>query len=204
MPWGPHPHAYPQPPHRMTARDLLVAKGTEANGIWTPNALAILTGRHEGRSPCMNYGYCQWGCKSRAKSSMHVSYVPKAVLAGAEIRPRSRAVQLEVDDATGAVTGVVYVSDGQTLPSRPTCMSCRRSASRTPDCCCTRRRTGSPTGWRTPLASWASTCWRTSPTAASPASDSRSTSGPPRRARCCPSITTAPSPAGTSPAGGAG
>jgi choline dehydrogenase-like flavoprotein len=115
MPWGPHPHGYPQPPHRMTARDLLVAKGMEACGIqWCATPLAILTGRHEGRSPCMNYGYCQWGCKSRAKSSMHVSYVPKAVLAGAEIRPRSRAVHIEVDDTTGAITGVVYVSDGQT------------------------------------------------------------------------------------------
>lgn len=116
MPWGPHPHAYPQPPHRMTVRDLLVARGMEACSMqWCPTPLAILTGRHQGRSPCMNYGYCQWGCKSRAKSSMHVSYVPKAVLAGAEIRPRSRAVQLEVDNRSGEITGVVYVRDGQTL-----------------------------------------------------------------------------------------
>lgn len=116
MPWGPHPHAFPQPPHRMTARDFLVARGMDACGItWCPTPLAILTGRHEGRSPCMNYGYCQWGCKSRAKSSMHVSYVPKAVLAGAEIRPRSRVVQLEVDDTTAKITGVVYIQDGRTL-----------------------------------------------------------------------------------------
>lgn len=112
MPWGPHPHAYPQPPHRLTARDLVVAKGMEACGIdWCATPLAILTGQHEGRSPCMNYGYCQWGCKSRAKSSMHVSYVPKAVLAGAEIRRKARAVQIEVDDLTGAVTGIVYTTD---------------------------------------------------------------------------------------------
>jgi choline dehydrogenase-like flavoprotein len=116
MPWGPHPHAYPQPPHRMTARDLLVARGMETLGMrWCPTPLAILTGRHESRSPCMNYGYCQWGCKSRAKTSMHVSYVPKAVLAGAEIRPRSRAVQLEVDDATGEISGVVYADEDVTV-----------------------------------------------------------------------------------------
>jgi len=81
---------------------------------WTQNALAILTGRHEGRSPCMNYGYCQWGCKSRAKGSMHVTYAPKAVLAGAEIRTQARAVQLEVDDRTGEITGVLYVQNGTT------------------------------------------------------------------------------------------
>lgn len=115
MPWGPHPHAYPQPPHRLTARDLLVARGMERTGIrWSANALAILTGRHEGRSPCMNYGYCQWGCKSRAKSSMHVTYAPKAVLAGAEIRTGARVVQLEVDDRTDGIAGVVYVHDGMT------------------------------------------------------------------------------------------
>jgi choline dehydrogenase-like flavoprotein len=115
MPWGPHRHAYPQPPHWLTARDLLIARGMEQLGIrWTENALAILTGRHEGRSPCMNYGYCQWGCKSRAKSSMHVTYAPKAMLAGAEIRTRARAVGIEVDDRSGEIAGVVYHQDGRT------------------------------------------------------------------------------------------
>jgi choline dehydrogenase-like flavoprotein len=42
---------------------------------------------------------------------MHVSYVPKAVLAGAEIRPGARAVQLELGTGN-EVTGVVYVQDG--------------------------------------------------------------------------------------------
>jgi choline dehydrogenase-like flavoprotein len=114
MPWGPKRTAYPQPPHRTTARDHVVAAGMAKLGIeWVPTPLAILTGAHEGRSPCMNYGYCQWGCKSRAKSSMHVSVVPKAVRAGAEVRPGARAVQLEVD-ATGRATGVVYVQEGTT------------------------------------------------------------------------------------------
>ncbi len=114
MPWGPKRTAYPQPPHQTTARDHVVAAGMAALGIdWVPTPLAILTGSHEGRSPCMNYGYCQWGCKSRAKTSVHLNYVPKAVLAGAEIRTGARAVQLEVGTA-GAVTGVVYVQDGET------------------------------------------------------------------------------------------
>lgn len=112
MPWGPKRTAYPQPPHQTTARDQLVAAGMAKLGIdWVPTPLAILTGRHEGRSPCMNYGYCQWGCKSRAKTSMHVSYVPKAVLAGAEIRAQARVMQLEVGP-NGEITGVVYVQDG--------------------------------------------------------------------------------------------
>jgi choline dehydrogenase-like flavoprotein len=114
MPWGPKRTSYPQPPHQTTERDHVVAAGMAELGIeWVPTPLAILTGTHEGRSPCMNYGYCQWGCKSRAKSAMHLNYVPKAVLAGAEIRTGARAVQLEVDTA-GKITGVVYAQDGVT------------------------------------------------------------------------------------------
>jgi choline dehydrogenase-like flavoprotein len=112
MPWGPKRDAYPQGPHEQTARDLLIAKGMAERGIESvPTPLAILTTQHEGRSPCMNYGYCQWGCKSRAKSSMHVSYVPKAVRAGAEIRVGARATRLETAH-DGRVSGVVYVQDG--------------------------------------------------------------------------------------------
>lgn len=114
MPWGPKRYAYPQPAHQTTARDMLVAKGMTELGIgWVPTPLAILTGQHEGRSPCMNYGYCQWGCKSRAKTSLHLNYVPKAVLAGAEIRTQARVVQIE-SDASGDITGVTYVQDGKT------------------------------------------------------------------------------------------
>jgi choline dehydrogenase-like flavoprotein len=114
MPWGPKRYAYPQPAHKMTARDMLVAKGMAELGIrWVPTPLAILTGQHEGRSPCMNYGYCQWGCKSRAKTSVHLNYVPKAVLAGAEIRTNARAVEIE-SDPSGKITGVVYIQEGQT------------------------------------------------------------------------------------------
>jgi choline dehydrogenase-like flavoprotein len=114
MPWGPKRYAYPQPPHQLTARDMFVAQGMHKLGIqWVPTPLTILTGQHEGRSPCMNYGYCQWGCKSRAKTSVHLNYVPKAVLAGAEIRTQARALQIEADPS-GKITGVVYVQDGQT------------------------------------------------------------------------------------------
>jgi choline dehydrogenase-like flavoprotein len=113
MPWGPHPGRYPQGPHALNLRDLKIGEGMTSEGVqWTENALAILTGQFAGRSACMNYGYCQWGCKSRAKTGMHVSYVPEAVAAGAEIRDRARATLIEVD-GTGTVTGVVYNRGGR-------------------------------------------------------------------------------------------
>jgi choline dehydrogenase-like flavoprotein len=115
MPWGPKRTRYPQPAHQQTARDEFIARGMAKLGIDSvPTPLAILTQQHEGRSPCMNYGYCQWGCKSRAKTSVHLNYVPKAMLAGAEIRTGARAVQIEIDDRAAA-TAVVYVQNGVSL-----------------------------------------------------------------------------------------
>jgi choline dehydrogenase-like flavoprotein len=84
---------------------------TECGMRWTENPLAILTGQFEGRSACMNYGYCQWGCKSRAKTSMHVSYAPRAVLEGAEIRDRARVTLLEADP-DGRIRSALYQRDG--------------------------------------------------------------------------------------------
>jgi choline dehydrogenase-like flavoprotein len=112
MPWGPKRTKFPQGPHPLTARDEVIAEGMRALQMESTNTpLAILMGGHEDRSPCMNYGYCQWGCKSRAKSSMHVTYVPKAVRAGAEIRDRARVTSIELDEQ-GRVDGILYVRDG--------------------------------------------------------------------------------------------
>lgn len=114
LPWGPRRGKYPHRPHEITARDIVVARGMQQLGMrWSENPLAILTAEHEGRSPCMNYGYCQWGCKSRAKTSTSLNYVPKAVLAGAEVRDRARVTQLETDEA-GRVSGIVYQREGET------------------------------------------------------------------------------------------
>ena len=114
MPWGPKRNGYPQPPHRTNARDQVIAAGMSELGIeWVPTPLAILTGNHEGRSPCMNYGYCQWGCKSRAKTSTHLNYVPKAVRAGAEIRTNVRVTQIDVSNS-GEIAGLLYSEGGAT------------------------------------------------------------------------------------------
>ena len=114
MPWGPHPGKYPQGPHELNYRDERIAEGFQSQGYrWTPTPLAILTGQHEGRSPCMNYGYCQWGCKSDAKSSMAVTYIPRAVKAGARIVPECRVLSFEAE-SDGRISRAVCVLDGVT------------------------------------------------------------------------------------------
>jgi choline dehydrogenase-like flavoprotein len=102
---------YPHGELPWSAKDHVIGAGLDAVGYrseMTPHAVA--TGPVDGRSPCMYYGFCADGCKSDAKGSANVNYIPKAVAAGAEIRPGCFAVRIET---TGArVTGVAYIEDG--------------------------------------------------------------------------------------------
>jgi choline dehydrogenase-like flavoprotein len=59
----------------------------------------------------MYYGFCMDGCKSDAKGGMHVTYVPKAVAAGAEIRASCFAVRIETEN--GRASGVAYLEEGE-------------------------------------------------------------------------------------------
>ena len=115
---GPRRSAYPSGapyPHGelpWSAKDSVIASGMSELGLnveMTPHAIA--TTNVDGRSACMYYGFCMEGCKSDAKGGTHVSYVPKAVAAGAEIRPGCLALRVEVEgDRT---SGVTYIEDGR-------------------------------------------------------------------------------------------
>jgi choline dehydrogenase-like flavoprotein len=104
---APYPHgALP-----WSAKDLVLGRGMDRVGLhveMTPHAIA--TGNVDGRSACMYYGFCMDGCKSDAKGSMSVTYVPRAVAAGAEIRANSFAVRVETE--SGRATGVAYLEEG--------------------------------------------------------------------------------------------
>ena len=104
---APYPHgALP-----WSAKDLVLGEGMDRVGLhveMTPHAIA--TGNVDGRSACMYYGFCMDGCKSDAKGAMSVTYVPKAVAAGAEIRANCFAVRVESE--SGRATGVTYLDEG--------------------------------------------------------------------------------------------
>jgi choline dehydrogenase-like flavoprotein len=115
---GPRRSAYPSGapyPHGelpWSAKDEVIGRGMVELGLhveMTPHAIA--TGNVSGRSACMYYGFCMDGCKSDAKGGTHVSYVPPAVAAGAEIRPNCFATRIETND--GRATGVAYLEDGE-------------------------------------------------------------------------------------------
>jgi choline dehydrogenase-like flavoprotein len=105
---APYPHgALP-----WSAKDYVLAAGMDKLGLhveMTPHAIA--TGPVDGRSACMYYGFCMDGCKSDAKGGMNVTYIPRAVAAGAEIRARSFATRIESE--SGRAVGVTYLADGE-------------------------------------------------------------------------------------------
>jgi choline dehydrogenase-like flavoprotein len=115
---GPRRSAYPSGapyPHAelpWSSKDSLLGGGMTKLGLnveMTPHAIA--TTNVDGRSACMYYGFCMNGCKSDAKGGTHVNYVPKAVAAGAEIRPNCFALRIESEG--GRARGVTYLEDGE-------------------------------------------------------------------------------------------
>ena len=76
--------------------------------------MAINSQPRDDRGSCQQIGFCFQGCKSGAKWSTLYTEIPKGEATGnLEVRPGSMAVRIE-HDASGKVTGVVYVdANGQ-------------------------------------------------------------------------------------------
>jgi choline dehydrogenase-like flavoprotein len=112
-PWGPKRPRYPYRAHELNAAALVLAEGAEALGIeWTPTPLATLSAPHGHAHPCVYRGMCVIGCSTNAKQSVLVTWLPRALKAGAEIRDLAMVGSIEHDD-TGRVTGVHYWREGR-------------------------------------------------------------------------------------------
>lgn len=111
-PWGPARERYPYRPHELNASGRILARGCERMGIaWTPAPLATLSAPRGDAHPCVYRGFCIIGCSTNAKQSVLVTWIPRAVGAGAEIRDLSMAGRIEVG-ADGRANEVVYRRDG--------------------------------------------------------------------------------------------
>ena len=112
-PWGPPRPRYPYRPHELNAAALVLAKGAEAMGIkWTPTPLATLSAPRGLAHPCIYRGMCVLGCSTNAKQSVLVTWLPRALKAGAEIRDLAMVGKIE-HSRSGLVTGVHYHREGQ-------------------------------------------------------------------------------------------
>jgi len=112
-PWGPKRPRYPYRPHELNAAALALAQSAEALGIdWSPTPLATLSAPRGRAHPCVYRGMCVIGCSTNAKQSVLVTWLPRALAAGAEVRDLAMVGQVE-HDASGRVTGVRFHRDGR-------------------------------------------------------------------------------------------
>ncbi len=109
---------YSLPPVLRNGPAELMAGACEARGIrWADAPAAVVSQdfQSEGgpmRYGCINCGFCHQGCRTGAKASMDVTYLPLAVSHGAEIRPESFAHGFE-RDRDGRIAAVLYMKDGR-------------------------------------------------------------------------------------------
>ncbi|MCJ2022090.1 GMC family oxidoreductase [Methylobacterium sp. E-065] len=111
-PWGPKRPRYRYRAHELNAAAKVLARGAEAMGIdWTPTPLATVSAPRGDSPPCVYRGFCTVGCSTNAKQSVLVTYLPRALAAGAEIRDLAMVGRIETKD--GRATGVHYFRDGR-------------------------------------------------------------------------------------------
>lgn len=96
--------AYPPLPARQTGPAPLGPGGERVAGAfdrlgwsWWTADLALNTSARDGRGSCNHCGPCELGCPRRAKSSVDITYWPKATEAGARLLTGARVTCIEVD-----------------------------------------------------------------------------------------------------------
>jgi choline dehydrogenase-like flavoprotein len=110
-PWGRRRRRYPQREHELNASARVLVYGCTALGIpVAPAPVATLSAPHRDRPPCVYRGFCNYGCTTNAKSSILVTYIPRAIAAGAEVRPNCMVAKITHDEG-GRATGVLYFRD---------------------------------------------------------------------------------------------
>ena len=112
-PWGPKRPRYPLRAHPINGAAQLLARGAEAMGYaWTETPLATVSAPKGDSPPCVYRGFCRFGCSTNAKQSQLVTFIPRALAAGAEIRDLAMVGRIEVG-RDGRATGVHYHREGR-------------------------------------------------------------------------------------------
>ena len=156
-PWGPKRPRYPYRAHELNGAAELLARGAEAMGLkWTPTPLATVSAPHGKSPPCVYRGFCRFGCSTNAKQSQLVTFIPRALRAGAEIRDLAMVGRIEMGP-DGRATGVHYHREDAGAFRRRAMSSSPATRSRRRGCCWHPPRTDTRTAWPTAPASSART-----------------------------------------------
>lgn len=114
FPWVHRSKPYPQSAHRLSCVDQKFKAGAEKLGIRVvPCPLALITEPLTGRQPCINRGFCEQGCKPKAKSSTLITYIPRGIKAGGKVIANAMAKKINLDASGKKVKGIMYVKNGE-------------------------------------------------------------------------------------------
>ena len=105
----PRSRPYPTPPHDLNMASRTIKRGADKLGLHlVREPLAIPTKDWNGRPACINAGTCRLGCKIASKSSIDVTYIPKAERTGkVHIRTECMARKIAVGP-NGRARSVIY------------------------------------------------------------------------------------------------
>jgi choline dehydrogenase-like flavoprotein len=111
-PWTPLIEPYPNPAFKSSYANQIIQRGCDKLGIklW-PVPVARLSRPFDARPKCVQCGMCDMGCMNRAKSSIDVTYIPKAEATGrVVVRPQCIVTRILVGK-DGKAKGVIFVDD---------------------------------------------------------------------------------------------
>ncbi len=100
---------YPLGPLPMRASGRAIARGFERLGWhWWPMPSGIISENYDGRPACNGCGNCASGCPRGSMAKMSITLWPRAIAAGAELRPGARVERIETGP-DGRATGAIYI-----------------------------------------------------------------------------------------------
>jgi choline dehydrogenase-like flavoprotein len=118
-PCGPVRDPLPLPPAPLGPPGEMLRDAYEKLGwYWWPTEQAIATAPYAGRAACDNRGWCGFGCPHASLSTSDVSYWPRALKHGVDLRTSSRVREVVLDSGGRAVGASYYDSDGALQEAR--------------------------------------------------------------------------------------
>lgn len=114
FPWVKRSKPYPMRAHRLSCVDDKFIIGAEKLGIKVvPCPLALTTEPMTGRQPCINRGFCEQGCRPKAKSSTLITYIPRGIAAGGKVIDNALVREIKIDDAAKKIKSVLYIKNSK-------------------------------------------------------------------------------------------
>ena len=114
-PCGPERDPLPLPPAPLGRPGEMLMDAYEKLGwYWWPTEQAIATAAYAGRAACDNRGWCGFGCPQASLSTADVSYWPRALKNGVDLRTSARVREI-VLGPDGRATGALYYDKSGTV-----------------------------------------------------------------------------------------